>query len=709
MVALLFQLLINTIAVMLAVLLMPGVGVEERLWEWLLTGLIFGVLNTFLRPVLVLFTGRWVIRSLGFFLVVIYAIILAILAWIFRWNVPSILVLLWGGFVVGLTLALLDALFGVSRPLIGQVTEDSIWWKRLLRFSGNRANRLIVNLRFQQLYDLIFRYLTEIGLDQMPVIGSMREWVSRRLYGSSESTIAGLTIPAQTRIMLQNLGPTFVKFGQMVSSRSEALPSEWQVELDKLQSNVAPFPGEEAVAIIEKEFGRPITELFATFEVTPFAAASTAQVHKATLFDGAQVVVKVQRPNIVPKVEADLLILYDALSTLARFSPWIRDNDVLSIFEQFAANLRVELDYRNEAYQARRLAENMAEYRTIHVPAIYGQLTSSKVMTMELVRGVKVNRVEEIDAAGLDRPQLAQTFFHAMLKQIIFDGYFHGDCHPGNVLVDLKRGEIIFLDMGMMGSLDQQGRMNLADLIWSLNAMDPYELTQSLLRLCTPFRDVDAHAFSADVERVVLRYMRYPLEAGSLSEVLNATFAVLNNNGLRLGSELTMALKTLVQAEEIVHVLDDQLNIPQQAFGFIQTYLTQQLTPENVQNMVRTQLLRTTRELMRRVPDLQSVMLKWVNQFERGKLELEVNTDELNQRLDIFNLAAQRLAIGIVLLGMMIGSAFATGIEAVVLGIDVAVVAFIIFVAAMGISVAMIYHMITSIEFRPRRKPRIRQ
>ena len=169
-----------------------------------------------------------------------------------------------------------------------------------------------------------------------------------------------------------------------------------------------------------------------------------------------------------------------------------------------------------------------------------------------------------------------------------------------------------------------------------------------------------------------------------------------------------MALKTLVQAEEIVHVLDSELNIPQAAFGYIQSYLTQQLTPENVQTMVRTQLLRTTRELVRRVPDLQGAALKWFDQFERGKLELEINTDELNERLDIFNLAAQRLAIGLVLLGMVIGSAFATNIDAVVLGINIAVLAFVIFVIAMGISVVMIYHMVTSIEFKPRRRPRIR-
>lgn len=707
MLAFLFQVLINTVTVLLAVMLIPGINATETAWQWLLVGLIFGILNSVLRPLLVLFTGRWVIRSLGIFLAIIYAILLAILAWLFKWEVASLITLIWGGLVIGVILALLDALFGISRPFIGQVNEQSALWKRLIKFFGNRANQLIVNMRLQQLSDLVFRYGTEIALDQMPVVGATRNWVNRRIYGGKATTIAGMPVPAQVRIMLQDLGPTFVKFGQMVSSRAEALPLDWQAELDKLQSNVAPFPSDEAIAIIEYELGKPIGELFATFEATPFAAASTAQVHKATLLNGAAVAVKVQRPNIVPQVDADLIILQESLGTLSRYVEWMRNNDILGIFEEFAANLRVELDYRNEAYHARRLAENMAMYPQIHVPTVYGELTSSKVLTMEFVTGVKATRTDLMDEAGVDRVQVAHVFLSAMLKQIIFDGYFHGDCHPGNVLINLEASEVIFLDMGMMGNLEPQDRMNLADLIWSLNMMDPYEMTQSLLRLCTPFRDVSVQAFSRDVERVVLRYMRYPLEAGSLSEVLNATFAVLNENGLHLGSELTMALKTLVQAEEIVHVLDSNLDIAREAQGYMQGYLTEQLNRDNVESMVRTQLLRTTRELVRRIPDLQETALKWFDHFEKGKFEIELNTDELNDRLDIFNLAAQRLAIGLILLGMVVGSAFATGINATVLGIEISVVAFLIFAAAMTISTVMVWRMVTSIDVKPRGKPRI--
>jgi predicted unusual protein kinase regulating ubiquinone biosynthesis (AarF/ABC1/UbiB family) len=180
-----------------------------------------------------------------------------------------------------------------------------------------------------------------------------------------------------------------------------------------------------------------------------------------------------------------------------------------------------------------------------------------------------------------------------------------------------------------------------------------------LLRLTTPFKDVDVPKFRQDIDTVVMRYLRYPEEAGSLSAVLNGVFSVLADNGLRLGRDLTMALKTLVQAEQIVHTLSPSLDINKQSLVYIQGFLSQQFTPEAVKSAAETQVRRSVKELVRRIPDLQQATMKWVSQYEKGKFEVEVNTDELNSRLDIFNLAAQRLAIGIILLGMVIGSAFA--------------------------------------------------
>ncbi|HQY92504.1 AarF/UbiB family protein, partial [Caldilinea sp.] len=553
-----FHILIYALAVQLALWVLPGFRDDGvfGIVRFLLTGLVFGLLNVFLRPVLVLFTGRLIIRSFGLFVVVINAMLLAVLAWLGNWQVANVFTLLFGGLVIGIVLALLDALLGVNRPFLRDADEQPRLWSFLVRLSGNRSNQLIANLRFQQVYDLIYRYLLEIGLDRLPFVAPVRQWVGKHIYGDARTTISGLSTPAQVRVMLQELGPTFVKFGQMISSRAEALPDDWQVEFNKLQSNVPPFPGQEAVALVEKALGKPIHELYAEFAVEPFAAASTAQVHRAKLHDGADVVVKVQRPNIVPKIKADLQVLNDVLQTIAARVEWMRENDILGIFGEFANNLVKELDYRNEAFNARQLADTMSSFAEVEIPTMYREYTTANVLTMSYVEGVKIINVEKIAAAGHDPERLARTFLRVMIKQLIFDGYFHGDAHPGNILVSLETGKVIFLDMGMMGMLNQQQRINLADLIWVLNGLDAYEIAETLLRLCTPFHDVHVAQFREDIDRTVVRYMRYPEEAGSLSAVLNAVFEVLASNGLRLGSELTMALKTLIQAEAIVHTLD---------------------------------------------------------------------------------------------------------------------------------------------------------
>ena len=653
----LFQILINAIAVILTVLLMPGVHVpREGILGWIVIGFTFGLLNAIVRPLVVIFTGRLVIRTMGLFIIVINALLLFVLAAIFNWQIDSLFALLVGGALVGVILALLDAIFGINRPLLGKDSVRMSIWRNLIRFSGNRANQLIVNVRMQQVSDITYRYLLEIGLDRVPIIAGIRERMGRFLFKDSTTTIAGLTTPAQVRVMLQTLGPTFVKFGQMLSSRSEALPKEWQEEFAKLQSSVPPFDSELAKQIVEKELRKPVDELFAQFDMTPFAAASTAQVHKATLKDGSAAVVKVQRPDIVPQMNADLIMLQEILRTLSGRFQWMQENDVLGIFDQFSKNVLEELDYRNESFNARRLQELMAVFPEVKVPNMYGQYTTAKVETMEYVSGVKSSNIVAMRAAGWDTPQIARIFLRAMIKQIIFDGYFHGDCHPGNVLINLETGEIIFLDMGMMGNLDQPQRLALGNLIWTLNSMDSYEMSEALLGLSTPYKEVEVSQFREDIDRVVLRYLKYPTEAGSLSEVLNAVFGVLNRNGLHLSSDLTMALKTLIQAEEIVHTLDPTLDITTEAFAYIQDMLVQQFQPDFVQATIKTHAMRTAKELVRRIPDLQQATIQWITQYEKGKFELELKTDELNERLDIFNYAAQRLAIGMVLLGMMIGS-----------------------------------------------------
>ncbi|MCB0054596.1 MAG: AarF/ABC1/UbiB kinase family protein, partial [Caldilinea sp.] len=267
------------------------------------------------------------------------------------------------------------------------------------------------------------------------------------------------SIPETVRYMLQDLGPTFVKLGQIVSSRAEQLPPDWRSELAQLQSDVEPFDSAEAERIVERELGQPVDELFADFDSAPLAAASTAQVHRATLHDGSEVVVKVQRPDIDVTVQADLNVIRELTRLTEQRFDWARHADLHGITTEYADNILLELDYTNEAFNGRMLAENMRMFPTIHVPAIYGQLSTRRVLVQEFVRGVKITNVEAIDAANLDRREMATTFMRAIVKQVLYDGFFHGDPHPGNVLVNTDTGEIIFLDLGMMGTLTTEKRM----------------------------------------------------------------------------------------------------------------------------------------------------------------------------------------------------------------------------------------------------------
>ena len=288
--------------------------------------------------------------------------------------------------------------------------------------------------------------------------------------------------------MLEELGPTYVKIGQIVSSQASVLPTDMATELAKLQDAVPPFPSDQVRERIIEELGAPPEELYATFEPEPFAAASTAQVHRATLHDGTPVAVKVQRPDIQRMIRADLGILQNAARVASGRSETVQSLDVVGMLEQFSSGVLEELDYRGEAYNALRLAENMQGLPGVHVPSIYGDLSTSKVITQEFVKGVKASDVESIQAAGLDRDLIARNALRALIKQLPVDGFFHADPHPGNLLVDLDTGVLTFIDLGMMGELDLQKRLRLGQLMVVAQQGSVEGMADALRGMSTPFR-----------------------------------------------------------------------------------------------------------------------------------------------------------------------------------------------------------------------------
>ena len=293
-----------------------------------------------------------------------------------------------------------------------------------------------------------------------------------RFKGRSTGDVEGMTTPAKVRLMLQQLGPTYVKLGQMVSSRADALPPEWSTELDKLQSTVPPFSWESARRIITEELGAEPEELFGSVEPEPFAAASLAQVHRATLKDGRAVVIKVQRPDVQSKVRADLGVIAELASVAESRSGLARQLDAGGLVKEFSNGVLEELDYTVEAYHARRLADVLESMEGVGVPSTYPELSTDRVLTMDFVPGVKATRAEQLDPS-VDRETVARTFIRATIKQILVDGFFHADPHPGNIMLDTKTGKLTFLDLGLVGELRQEQRFDLLALLWALTHGGP--------------------------------------------------------------------------------------------------------------------------------------------------------------------------------------------------------------------------------------------
>lgn len=520
------------------------------------------------------------------------------------------------------------------------------------------------SLRLQQIYNTISSYGLDMALDRGS-LGLFRRRMQQFIY-QPDDPVEALTIPVKVRLMLQELGPTYVKMGQIISSRAEVLPPEWAHELNKLQSNVPPFSSEEVREIITEELGDTPERLFGEFNPTPFAAASTAQVHRAMLADGTKVVVKVQRPGIRKQMRADIGVMGSLSSVLERRSQYARDIDLPGMIREFGEGIIRELDYGGELYNMKRLSRNMEGMPGVSVPKSYPQLSSSKVLTMDFMEGVKINNVEAIDAAGLNRLEIGAAILRALIKQLLIDGFFHADPHPGNVLVNLETGAVGFLDMGMMGEIGFNQRLNLINLLMVSRQKDPAGLARAIRSLSVPFRkNVDDSAFYKDFQRVIGRYMD-PDSPTSFGPLMNVVFDVLATHGLRLDSELTLAIKAMMQAEAIYTALyPEGGGLVEMGFDTVKELLLQETTADNVKDILTRQTSLLAQDLVKEIPSLKDATLGWLGMYRRGRFELHVDTSDLAREVSAIRRIAQQVILGIVLVGMLVGSAIAASFSAV--------------------------------------------
>jgi ubiquinone biosynthesis protein len=641
----------------------PIVTVQWSEWalvQLVITGASLTVLYAVLRPLLVILTGRLLLWSLGTFQIVVIAIVLAIAAWVSpivtQLADPTWVWILVAAAIVGGLRVLLGALLGLARP-----PNESDFGRRIWRYLDAlptpRRSVFIENLRLQQVYDTLYGYGIEIVLEDSP-IAPIRAWGQRFLLGEKNPT-ARMSTPAKVRTMLQELGPTYVKLGQIVASRGDALPPEWAIELSKLQSEVRPVAYKAARQVVVDDLGKPPDELFATFDENPIAAASTAQIHRATLPDGTIVAVKIQRPFIVALTKADLGVIQE----IARFGSSrleiARKLDLEGIVREFASGVIAELDYGNEAYNARRLSSVLTKFPDVHIPATFPEFSSTRVLTQEFVSGIKISNTTALAEAGVDLQRIGDLFVRSLIRQILIEGFFHGDPHPGNVLVDPATDRLIFIDLGMVGQLTSQQRINLVDLIFSVTNRDYEGVASTMLALSKRAPNFDESAYRSAMDKTLRRFLEYDTGA-SLSTGLNAIMSVVYDSGLRLNNQLTIALKALIQSDETARALSPTVDIAQAAIAESRDEMLERLSQENVEAEVKKQALRVGRQLLQRLPTLENALWSWMDEFGKGQLTIKVDTSDLGEQFGTLNAIGGMLTIGMILAGALVGLAIVT-------------------------------------------------
>jgi ubiquinone biosynthesis protein len=457
------------------------------------------------------------------------------------------------------------------------------------------------------------------------------------------------TTGERIRMFLEDLGPTFVKIGQIASTRPDIIPAEIIHELEKLQDRVSLFPYEEVKKIIEEEFAEPMELSFAEFHEVPLAAASIGQVHYAVLQTGEKVAVKVQRPYIKNVIETDLEILQDLARLAESRLDWGARYPIRDIVEELARSIREELDYENEGRNADRIANQFKDDSTILIPKVYWEYTTSKVLTMEYYEGTKLNEVDKLEQQGFDSKIIAERIVNAIFQQILLDGFFHGDPHPGNILA-LPGEVIVFMDFGMVGRLTSEMKNHIASFVIALMRQNTVEVVKAITNMGLVPDDVNVVQLRADVDNLREKYIDVPFSQMSVGTAVNELFSVAYRHNIQLPTDLTILGKALLTLEGTVEKLNQEISIIAVAEPFGRQLLMERLNPKNVAGKAWSNFAEygdILYEFPKTVKDLTSIM-------KRGKMQIEITTPELESSLHKLNRISNRISFSIVLLAFSI-------------------------------------------------------
>jgi len=466
---------------------------------------------------------------------------------------------------------------------------------------------------------------------------------------AKDAEVPRIQLPERIRLVLQDLGPTFIKLGQILSTRSDLVPDDIIEEFKKLQDDVPPFEIAQVRATIEEELKKPLSELFACFEEQAFKAASIGQVHSARLPDGAEVVVKIQRPGIEAVITRDLHLMAEMAIRLERSWPELAAFDFPGVVEQFRRALMRELDYDHERHSAMRFRKAFHGNERINIPLVYKSHSSKRVMTMEMIHGVKITQAKSI---GCDPAVLAQTAVEAVLTMVFEHGFFHADPHPGNIFAQ-EGNRIALLDLGMVGRLDEWLRFRLVDLIIALVENDVEAASRALRAMGRREAPIDRLRFMADVGEIMNSIVGLPIDEINLGKVIGDLFDGARRHRIKIPAECYLMGKAMLTVESVARDLDPNLDIESAIKPHLQRLVAIRLAPKRLGKLVWRRLSETADsagELPGQITDL-------LESLQRGTLTVRVEPIHQNRTMNTIERLVQKLTYALIISALVLSSA----------------------------------------------------
>ena len=458
--------------------------------------------------------------------------------------------------------------------------------------------------------------------------------------------------PERLRLALEDLGPTFVKLGQILSTRADLLPPGFQHELSKLQDAAPAVPFDEIESVLHQELGMSVDEAFAAFDRAPLASASIGQVHAAKRHDGADVVVKIRRPGVESTIEEDLDVLYTLAQTASRRWDVANHYDVLGLVQEFSDTLRGELDYLREARNAERFGEAFLEDSHVRAPHVYRETTTAKMITLERLRGVKISDAEALAELPVDTSELADRIFRMYLQMIFDDGFFHADPHAGNLFIE-RQGRIGLIDFGMVGYVDQRLQDDLVRMILATVLEDADRLVDVILDLGVARARIDRNILRQDIQRLLNRYSGRSLGEIELGAAIEDGLLIVRRHNLQLPSNLALLLKTGVMAEGLAARVSPDFEPLAALRPYTEHVLMRQLDPRELGKRVG----HAGFEAAHLGVELPHMLRRILTSVDRGQIEVGVRPERFEPLLFRVERMVNRVVLGILTASFIIGLA----------------------------------------------------